>query len=114
MAPPFSPPRLRSHRTAAGQTRTDLALRAELSAETIAALERGTITPSQRAIARMAAALDCAPLDLCDQGDPASPLWKGVCAALPPLDDDELLVIGDLLHRIDTRRALTGRAAHVA
>jgi transcriptional regulator with XRE-family HTH domain len=108
----FSGTRLRSRRHDKGFSREEFARRVGVKPVTIGSYESGFTTPSARALVAMAEALGCTPSVFYDHGrDPVSPYWPGVCAALPPLIDNETVAVGDLLARIERRRDADGCAA---
>jgi transcriptional regulator with XRE-family HTH domain len=102
----FSPGRLRAVRDLHRLTRAALADHAGLSAEQITGYETGTATPSAEAAAVLADALGVRPADLTGPAgaDDSWEYWGVICAARPPMTEQQISMLATVLRRIDKHR----------
>jgi transcriptional regulator with XRE-family HTH domain len=99
----FSPGRLRAYRDLYGYTRVALADRVGLHADTVAAYEQGAATPDTATLAALATALNVHVRDVIGPpgADDSWEYWGLICAAMPPMTDDQIATVATVLRRID-------------
>lgn len=102
----FSPGRLRAYRDLYGYTRVALGDRTGLPPDTITAYEEGTATPTAAHLVTLAAALNVGPGDFAGPpgADDSWEYWGLICAAMPPMTDDQIATVATVLRRIDKNR----------
>ena len=102
----FSPGRLRAYRDLYGYTRRSLADRAGIPADTLTAYEKGDLTPDAAALAALADALNVNVHAFTGPpgADDSWEYWGLICAAMPPMTDDQIATVATVLRRIDKHR----------
>ncbi|MGH3571381.1 MAG: helix-turn-helix domain-containing protein [Pseudonocardiaceae bacterium] len=98
----FCPTRLRAYRHLRGWDRAGLATAAGTTVETIATIETGRASPCPGLVTGLTEALGCPPGALHSTSDPVdnAGYWEVICAALPPLNGNQIATLGIVLRRI--------------
>jgi transcriptional regulator with XRE-family HTH domain len=99
----FSPGRLRAYRDLYGYTRVTLAIRVGISADTLTAYEQGAAIPDTATLTTLAAALNVDAHAFTGQpgADDSWEYWGLICAAMPPMTEDQIATVATVLRRID-------------
>lgn len=97
---------MRGHRDLSRLTRWDLALATGLAVPSITAYETGTEVPPATVLDVLAdtLAVPMAELTVPAGADDSWEYWDVICAAMPPMTDDEITTVATVLNRIDARR----------
>ncbi|MFI5587224.1 helix-turn-helix domain-containing protein [Amycolatopsis sp. NPDC051758] len=102
----FSPGRLRAYRDLSGYTRVALAARVGIPADTLTAYEQGAATPDTATLTALADALNLGAGDLTGPpgADDSWEYWGLICAAMPPMTENQIATVATVLRRIDKHR----------
>ncbi|HEX5403156.1 MAG TPA: helix-turn-helix transcriptional regulator [Pseudonocardiaceae bacterium] len=99
----FSPGRLRAHRDLARLTRPQLATLTGLPVAVITGYETGITEPTTQHLAALARTLAVTPGELVGPPDAQDSweYWALICAAMPPMTDEQITSVATVLRRID-------------
>lgn len=102
----FSPGRLRAYRDLYGYTRRSLAEKTGIPVDILTGYDLGVLTPDTATLTTLAHALnvDIHNLTGPPDADDSWEYWGLICAAMPPMTDDQIATVATVLRRIDKHR----------